>query len=132
MMVAPGGGGQLHVLLGDATDGAVHEGQLDLVALELLEALGERLERAGGVGLEQDVERGDVAALDLLEDVLETGAAGDAGGLATEVGDAVPVLALLGDRAGRLLVGGDHEAVAGVGHVVEAEHLHGHRRARLP
>ena len=118
-------------MLGDATDGAVHERELHLVALELAEALGERLERAGGVGLEHDVERGDLAALDLLEDVLEAGAAGDAGGLAAEVGDAVPVLAGLGDGLGRLLVGGDHEGVAGVGHVVEAEDLHGHRRPGL-
>ena len=102
--------------------------ELHLVALELPEALGERLERAGGVGLEEDVEGGDVAALDLLEDVLEAGAR-RGGGLAAEVGHAVPVLALLGDGLGGALVGGDHEAVAGVGHVVEAEHLHGHRRA---
>ena len=51
----------------------------------------------------------------------------EAGRLATEVGDAVPVLALLGDGLGGALVGGDHEPVAGVGHVVEAEDLHGHR-----
>ena len=45
----------------------------------LLEALGERLERAGDVGLEDEVERGRSPRLDLLEDVLEPGAAdGDA------------------------------------------------------
>ena len=53
-----GGGGQRDVVLGDAADGAVDEGELHLVALELAEALGERLERALHVGLQHQVERG--------------------------------------------------------------------------
>ncbi len=69
-----GGGREGHVVLGDATDGPVDERQLDLVALQLAEALGHRLERALGVGLEHQVERGGLAPLDLLEDVLELGA----------------------------------------------------------
>ena len=109
----------------------MHEGQLDLVALELAEALGEGLERAGDVGLQHEVERGRFAGLDLLEDVLEAGATRHAGGLPAQVGHAVPVLALLGDGAGRLLVGGHHEAVAGLGDVVQAEDLHGHGRPGL-
>ena len=56
-----GRGGQLDVVLGDAADAAAHEGQLDLVALELAQALGERLERAGDVGLDDQVERGRLA-----------------------------------------------------------------------
>ena len=36
-----GGGGQLDVVLGDAADGPVDEGQLHLVALELAQALGD-------------------------------------------------------------------------------------------
>ena len=39
--------------------------QLHLVALELLEALGDRLERTGDVGLDDEVERGGLAGLDL-------------------------------------------------------------------
>ena len=77
MIVAFDAARQLHVVLGDAADAAVHERQLDLVALELLEALGERLERALDVGLEDQVERGDLAPLDLLEDVLELGPGAD-------------------------------------------------------
>ena len=56
----------------------------------------------------------------------------DAGGVAAEVGHAVPVLAGLGDVAGRLLVGGDDEVVAGVGDVVEAEDLRRAWTGRLP
>ena len=67
---------ELHVVLGDAADPAVHEHELDVVALELAQRLGARLERALDVGLEHDVERGGLAALDLLEEVLEARAAG--------------------------------------------------------
>ena len=62
-----GRGGQRDVVLGDAADGAVHERQLDVVALQLAQALGERLERALHVGLEDQVERGGLALLDLLK-----------------------------------------------------------------
>ena len=43
--------------------------------VELAQASVTRLERALHVGLEHEVERGDLAALDLREDVLEAGAA---------------------------------------------------------
>ena len=75
MIVALEAGRELHVVLGDAADGPVDEGELDVVALELAQALGDRLERALDVGLQHQVERGGLAPLDLLEDVLELGAA---------------------------------------------------------
>ena len=71
MIVAFVADGERDVVLGDATDAAVHERELHLVALELAEALGERLERALHVGLHDQVQRGRLALLDLLEDVLE-------------------------------------------------------------
>ena len=81
--------------------------------------------------LSDQVQRGGLARLDLLEDVLELGAAARDRGVAAEAGDALPVLAGLADATGHLLVGGDHELVAGVGDVGQAEHLHRRRRAGL-
>ena len=60
-----GGRGERDVVLGDATDGAVHEADLDLVALESTQRLGHRFERALHVGLEDQVERRLLARLDL-------------------------------------------------------------------
>jgi hypothetical protein len=53
----------------------VHEGELHLVALELLERLGQRFERTLHVGLEHEVEGRDLARLSMGEDVLQLGAA---------------------------------------------------------
>ncbi len=128
MIVAFDAGGELDVVLGDGADAAVHERQLDVVALELAEALGERLERAGDVGLEDEVERGGLAQLDLLEDVLELGAAAHGVGVTAQAGLALPVLTGGRHLGGGLLVGGHDEPVAGVGHLGQAEHLH--RRGR--
>ncbi len=124
-----GRGGERDVVLGDAADGAVHERELHLVALELAEALGERLERALHVGLQDQVQRGRLARLDLVEDVLELHAAVVTAGVAALVRQPLPLLAGLGDRLGRLLVGGDTELVAGARHRRQAEHLHRRRRA---
>ena len=63
------------------------------------------------------------------EDVLELGAAVEHGGRAGDVGEALVVLALLGDLGGRALVLGDHEVVTGGGDVGEAEDLHRRGRA---
>jgi hypothetical protein len=41
------------------------EGDLHLVSLQLLEALGDRFERTVHVGLDDEVEGGDLAGLDL-------------------------------------------------------------------
>ena len=110
-------------------DGAMHERQLDPLALELAQALGDGLERTLDVGLEDDVERGGLARLDLLEDVLEPDSGLDAGVAALRL-DPLVVLAGLGDRACDLLVGSGPELVAGARHARQAEHLHRRRRAR--
>src|SRR5690606_34846441 len=88
-----GGGSQLDVALGDATDAAADERDLDVVALELLEALGERFERTVDVCRDEDVERGGLAGLDLLEDVLEPSAARHGVSVASKARHALPVLA---------------------------------------
>ena len=49
-----------------------------------------------------------------------------------EAGQPLPVLTGLGDVAGRLLVGRDDEVVAGLGDVVEAEHLRPASTGRPP
>ena len=66
----------MDVGLGDAAHATVDEAELDVVALELAEALGDGLERAPHVRLQDQVQRGRLAPLDLLEQVLELGAAG--------------------------------------------------------
>ncbi len=115
-----------------AADRAVHERQAHLFVLlvELAQRVGERFERTLHVGLEHEVERGDLAALDHREDVLEAGAAGQAHRV-LQVGGATPVGAGLGHRAGRLLVGCGAQLVAGERDVVEPEHLDRRRRAGL-
>ena len=96
---------------------------LDLVALELLEALGERFERTLDVGLDDEVERRRLAGLDLVEDVLEADTLHVDRCVPATCGHTLPVLAGLGHRSGLALVGGDHEVVTGEGHVGETEHL---------
>ena len=116
--------GEVHVGLGDPADATVHERQAHLVVLlvELAQRVGDRLERALHVGLEHEVERGDLAALHHREDVLEAGAARQR----HRVREARGTTAMgpgLGDRARSLVVGCDAELVAGERHVVETEHL---------
>ncbi len=65
------------------------------------------------------------------EDVLQLHAATGDGGGAGDRRHPLVVLALVGDGAGRLLVGGDDEVVAGAGHVGEAEDLDRGRGAGL-
>ena len=71
---------EVDVGLGDPADAAVHERQPHLVVLlvELAQRVGERFERTLHVGLQHEVERGDLAPLHHREDVLEAGAAGEA------------------------------------------------------
>ena len=131
MIVALDAGGELDVVLRDAADAAVHERELHLVALELAEALGERLERAGDVGLDDEVERGGLARLDLLEDVLEPGAAVTwRARRAPMVRQALPVLAGLGDACVAVFSSGaTTKSSPALGDVGQAEHLDRRRRA---
>ena len=88
-------------------------------------------ERALHVGLQHQVERGDLALLDLVEDVLELDALLDPGVAALVLRQARRCSRASADGAGGLLVGGGAELVAGVGHRRQAEHLHRRRRAGL-
>ena len=53
----------------------MHERQLDVVALEAAERFGDRFQRTLHVGLQDQVQRGDLARLHLAEDVFEAHAA---------------------------------------------------------
>ena len=101
-----------------------------MLLVELAQRVGERFERALDVGLEHQVERGDLAALHHREDVLEAGTAGEAHRV-LQAGGPAPVGAGLGDGAGGLLVGRDAQLVARERDVVEAEHLDRHGRTGL-
>ena len=126
-----GGLGQLHVVLGDPAHAPVDEAELHVVALELAQALGDRLERAPHVGLQDQVERGRLAPLDLLEQVLELGPAQRRGGRRHVAGHPVAVGAGLADGAGLGQLRGHPELVAGLGRLGEPEHLDRGRRRRL-
>ena len=88
----------------------------------------ERLQGAGDVGLEDDVELLDLALLGPREDLLEADLAGLAAGqrLGLE-----PVGALAGELAGAAVVLDHLHELAGVADAVEAEHLDRHPRAGL-
>ena len=98
--------------------------------VELAQRVGERFERTLHVGLDHEVERGDLAALHHREDVLEPGTAGQAHRVLQARGT-TPVGTGFGDGPRGLLVGRDPQLVARERHVVETEHLDRHRRARL-
>ena len=104
--------------------------ELHVVALELAQALGHRLERALHVGLQHQVERRGLAALDLLEEVLELGA-GRRCGDRLVTGEAEALRPGLAERARGGLVLGHAQLVAGLGRLGEPEHLDRHRRRRL-
>src|SRR5581483_7730834 len=107
-------------------DAPVDEGQLHLVALQLAQRLGQRFQRTLHVGLEHEVERGDLAALDLGEDVLQLRAAGVARPAGQRRLAAAPA-PRLGHHPGGPVVGRDPKLVAGVGHLVETEDHDRHR-----
>ena len=65
------GGGEHDVGLGDRADAGVDDAYLDLVVLDLSERIGERLETALDVGLDDQVEVADLALLDAREEVVE-------------------------------------------------------------
>ena len=99
------------------------ETDLDLVAFELAQTLGDGFERTVDVGLDHHVEGGSLAALDLFEDVFELGATRQGMSLATEARLALPMLTRISHTTGDLLGGGDHELVAGPRNIGKAEHL---------
>ena len=108
-----------------------HEAELDVVALQLAQTLGDSLERAAHVGLEDQVQRGRLAALDLLEQVLQLGTAQRRGGGGHVPGHPVAVGAGLTDGAGLGQLRGDPELVTGLGRLGEPEYLDRRRRGRL-
>jgi hypothetical protein len=115
-------GGEHDVGLVDAADRVVQHVDLDLVLRELGDLVLERLGRAGDVGLEHEVELGELllagAAEDVLERVLAAGPARERLGL--QAGGA------LGGLRPRGAVVLEHaERLAGVGDGVEAEDLDG-------
>ena len=124
-----GGRGEHHVGLVDAAGLRVDDVDRDLLLRDLGDLVLERLQRAGDVGLEDDVELLDVALLGPREDLLEADLARLAAGqrLGLE-----PVGALLGELAGAAVVLDGLDELAGVGDAVEAEHLDRHPRPGAP
>ena len=96
--------------------------------VELAERVGDRFQRALHVGLQHEVQRGDLAALHHREDVLETGATRQAHRVLQARG-AAPIGTGFGDGPCGLLVGGDAQVVAGERDAVEPEYLDRNRRA---
>ena len=92
----------------------------DLVLRQLGDLVLERLERAGDVGLDEQVDLLDLALLGLREDVLE----GDPAGVAASLGLGLEAdRALTGELAGPAVVLDDLGALAGLADAVEAEDL---------
>ena len=121
----------MDVGLGDPADATKDEADLDLGPLQLAQRLGQRLERALHIGLDDQVEHRLLAGLDLGEDVLEARTVGHDRCVPGAGGLSVPALAGLRHGLGPTLVGRDHEVVAGLGDVGEPEHLHRGGRAGL-
>src|SRR5829696_2154909 len=116
-----GGGGQVDVVLGDATDAAVDHPQRHVLAdLDLHQRVLERLDRSGAVALEDQVELLDLALLEHPVQVVQRDAAPGAGQLRVALARLPP----LGDLPGDPVLLDDEEVVAGAGHGGEAEHLH--------
>src|SRR5699024_6922962 len=119
---------EVDVVHRDRADAAVDDAQVHALAdLDAQQRLLERLHRAGGVALEDEVEGLDLALRHVLVDVLEA----DALAHLRERRGALGGLALLGDLAGGARVLGDQDGVTGAGHRGQTEHLHRAGRARL-
>ena len=95
----------------------------DLLLRHLGDLVLQRLERAGDVGLEDDVELLDLALLGAREDLLEADLARLAAGQRLGL---QPVGALLGELAGAAVVLDRADVLAGLADAVEAEHLDRH------
>ena len=114
------GGGEVDVVLGDAADARVDHVDAHLGVVDLLQLADDRLDRALHVALEDDVEVGDAARLELLEQLLERDAAAR---LLGERLAAQPLAALLRELAGAAVVLDDAAELAGRRRLVEAEDL---------
>ena len=120
---------EVDVGLGDAADAAKHERQANFVVIlvELAQGVGDRFERALGVGLDDQVQRRDFAALHHREDIFESGAAREnhwvpqRGGLAA-------YRARFGDGARHLVARSNAQLVTGERNVVEPEYFDRNRR----
>ena len=102
----------------------MHEAELDVLPLELAQALGHCFERAADVSLEDQVEGGGLTALDLLEQILELGPAQCRRGRRDMAGHPVPMGPGLADGAGLRQLRGDPELVTCLGRHGEPQHLH--------
>src|SRR4051794_11398242 len=115
-----GGRRQHDVVLGDAADALADERHLDLLLRQAGDLVGQRLERAGDVGLDDQRQLGQIALLGAGEDVLERQLdalpAGQGLGLQA-------VRAVTGDRTRLALVGDDSHGLAGLRDAVEAQDL---------
>src|SRR6478735_4365947 len=123
-----GRGRQVDVGLGDRTDTAVDDPQVDLFAdVDLGERVLEGLDRTGHIALEDEVELLALALLHGGHEVLE-GTTHAALGLH---GRTLPRLALLGDLPSHPVVLDDDQVLAGAGHRGQTEHHRGTRRVGL-
>ena len=126
MMIAFDADGQVDVGLGDATDAAVDDPQLDLVAdLDPQQGLLERLDGAGVVALEDQVEL--AGLLQRGVEIVQADALAAARGQRVALARTAPV----GDLPGDPVLVDDEQVVAGTGHRREADDLHRTRRQRL-
>ena len=113
---------------GEAARGAVHHLDLDLVGGELVQRLGDGLQRALHVGLDDECELLD---LSVLGHPGEQRVERQARGLRERPPSALLLRAEAGDLPGLRLVLDDLEGIARVRDVVEAHDLDGGRRAGL-
>src|SRR3990172_8768364 len=120
------GRGQKDVVVGDLAGALVEDVDLDLVRGQLAQGVGDRPERAGDVGLEDDPELLGLAGLDLPVEVLK---GRSSAALSTPRGDLGP--AGLDQGPGFPLVGHDAEDVAGLGDLGQAEDDRGGRGTGL-
>src|SRR6478609_10808330 len=122
------GHGQVDVVERDGTDTAVDDPQVDLFAdVDLHQRVLERLDRAGHVALEDEVERLDLAGREGLGEVLQADPLAGLGQRRLTVGG----LTALGDLPGGAVVGGHQEGVTGTRDRGQTEHLDRTRRGRL-
>ena len=126
MIIAVGGRSERHVGLRNRADRAVHDFELDLGGRKARERVGQRLDRALDVALDDDLQFLDLAGLHPLAQILERDAAG-----LLQLALALLGPAEFGDLARLGFLGHDHERSAGLGHAGESEDFHRRRRRRL-